>query len=111
VGATVGLIEIHLSDHSFTPFVTLLSKHGLVYVVHEGHSDVPLVRFVAILQSPEAWSALPSVVAEFMYQHNQKILITTKDGQKINAAGLTHKELEWFVSHAKGLKAIETELE
>jgi hypothetical protein len=104
------LLEVHLSDHSFGPFVTLLDKHRLPYLVREGHSDVSSERFVDILGSPEVWSALPSVVAEFIFRHNRKILITTKDGQKINAAGLTHKELEWFISHAKGLAAIETEL-
>ena len=109
-GANVDLLEVHLSDHSFGPFVTLLDKHRLPYLVRAGHSDVSNVRFVDILQSSEVWSALPSVVAEFMHGHDRKILITTKDGQKISAAGLTYKELEWFVSHAKALTAIETEL-
>jgi hypothetical protein len=34
-------------------------------------------------------------------------LITAKDGQRINAAGLAYKELEWLVANANGIEPFE----
>ena len=112
LGLRMGLLKIHLCKNSFRPFVTLLGKHGLNYTVREERLETPTaVRFIDILHSAEIWGDLPSVVTEFTSQYNRKVIITSRDGQKINAAGFTHKELEQLLAHATHIKVIEESIE
>ncbi len=67
--------------------------------------------FVNILQSAETWDKLPTVIIEFLDRPNRKVLITAKDGRRINAGGLAYKELEWLVASAKGIEPFEAALD
>jgi hypothetical protein len=67
--------------------------------------------FVSILQSAETWDKLPTVIIEFLDRPNRKVSITAKDGRRINARGLAHDELGWFVANSKQIKPLEEALE
>jgi hypothetical protein len=64
---------------------------------------------IEILLSPYMWGALPTVIVAFLkYRNSRKVIITTRDGQIIQAEGLNSEELKHLLKQAESVAVIET---
>jgi hypothetical protein len=104
-------LPVHLFKASFGPFLALLNEHDLKYAIREPRLGVPVAasEVIEVLLSPYIWGALSTIIVAFLkYRNSRKVIITTKDGQIIQAEGLNQEELEGILKHAKSLALIET---
>lgn len=54
----MGLLEVHLDKNSSRPFLALLNKHSLHYLLSEQKVSIRMdTPFINILQSAETWEA------------------------------------------------------
>jgi hypothetical protein len=107
-------LPVNLFRESFGPFVALLNEHNVRYSMREVRSGVPMASsgVIEILQSAAMWGALAMVVVAFIKsRRGRKVIITTKDNTVVHAEGLSPKELEDVLIHAKNLTAIEPDKE
>jgi hypothetical protein len=104
-------IPVHLFKASFRPFLALLNEHNLKYSIPAQRSAIPMASsaVIEILLSPYMWGALSTVIVAFLkYRNSRKVIITTRDGQIIQAEGLNSEELKHLLKQAESVAVIET---
>ena len=105
-------LPVHLFKDSFGPFVELLNEHGIKYQMREVRMGVPMasggtLELVQAVGNAAFWASLATVLVAFINsRRGRKVIITTKDGTVVHAEGLSPKELERVLEHAKNLTAI-----
>lgn len=106
-------LPVHLFKDSFGPFLALLNEHQVKYQMREVRSGVPMassgvIEIVQAVGNAAMWGALATVLVAFINsRRGRKVIITTKDNTAVHTEGLSPKELEQVLRHAKSLTAID----
>ncbi|SOD41509.1 hypothetical protein [Nitrosovibrio sp. Nv4] len=96
-------LPVHLFRDRFGPFL-LLNEHDLKYTIREQRSGVSLAAsgIIEVLLSPYMWGALSTIIVAFLkYRSSRKVIITTIDGDIIQAEVLNQEEVERLLRRAK----------
>jgi len=104
-------LKIHLDHDSFRPFLILLHKHGLPYIVINHRPDALMSSlFLDIPKSVEVLDLLSRVITEFISRKNNKAVIVMNDRRRISASGLPEQEIALLLTHAERIKITEPEI-
>jgi hypothetical protein len=106
-------LPVHLFKDSFGPFLTLLNEHHVKFRLRETRAGVPMassgvIEIVQAVGNAAMWAALAAVLVAFINsRRGRKVIITTKDDIVVHTEGLSPKELEQVLEHAKSLAAFD----
>lgn len=98
-------LKIHLDHDSFRPFLILLDKHRLPYIVIDHRPDALISSlFLDIPKSAEILDHLSRVITEFISRKNKKTVIVMNDRRRVGASGLSEQEIALLLTHAERIK-------
>src|SRR5688500_6627291 len=104
-------LKIHLDHESFRPFLILLDKQDLPYIVADHRSDALISSlFLDIPKSAEVLDRLSLVITEFISRKNKKAVIVMNDKQRVSASGLPEQEIALLLIHAERIKITEPDV-
>ncbi len=106
------VITVSLFKDSRKPFVELLSGHNLEYreLVPRSGAVMNASFLVEVLAGSAPWAAaLATVVCAFLKnRRSRKVIVTMTDLTVVHCEGLSEKEVQRLLSHARSVTVIET---
>ncbi|MCC2682939.1 MAG: hypothetical protein K0S36_2503 [Nitrosospira multiformis] len=104
-------LKIHLDHESFRPFLILLDKQHLPYIVADHRPDALISSlFLDIPKSTEVLDRLSLVITKFISRKNKKAVIVMNDKRRVSASGLPEQEIALLLAHAEWIKITDPEI-